>query len=938
MAVKTSNNMNWYMFQFYTQDKYGTLYNTSTGATEKMRVPGGVEVEFTLSAGEGDTLVLSYQVVNCPHNYGEGEVIQAPTCTADGVRVYTCSICGDKSKIESVPALNHSYDSGEVTAPSCTADGYTTYTCITCGDSYVSDVISALGHSWKAATCTESKYCSVCGETEGDALGHTPGKTEENVLIDPDCVVEGLKEITVSCGICGEVISTTTEEIPTVPHDWVSVTTKPTCTEKGYTTHTCSACGESYTDGETEALGHSYDAVVTAPTCTEDGFTTHTCSACGHSYVDAATDALGHSYQSVTEDATCTEPGRITYTCDHCGDSYSESISAAGHKYESVVTAPTCTEEGYTTHTCSVCGYSYEDARIDALGHNYEAVVTAPTCTNAGFTTHTCSVCKDSYVDSSVDALGHSYDSVVTAPTCTEDGYTTHTCSVCDHSYVDAETEALGHKYQSVTEDATCTEPGRITYTCDHCGDSYSESISAEGHKYESVVTAPTCTEDGYTTYTCSACGYSYEDDVIKAAGHSYEAVVTEPTCTEDGYTTYTCSVCGDNYVDDEIKAAGHSYEAVVTAPTCTEGGYTTHTCSVCGDSYVDSKIEATGHSYVGGICEGCGEAEPVKAPTLQPLGAGLAFKDEIYYNVYFGVTNPDNVEIVEMGVISWTSAVDGTIETAEHVSSGAEPYAGSYLKARSNPISAKNMGEELYMKVYAKLADGTYVYSMLINYSAKSYAMNKINDKNSAVALKALCVSLMNYGAAAQEYFGYKTDELMNADISADAQALVSAYNDSMIPALVQPGDKVSGLSANDGFVGIAPSVNFGGALGMNYTVLPKKALESDIKLYIWTEAELAANEALTLENAKEVITMTAASNGTYMGRFKGISAKNAGDTIYACAVYTSGGVEYRTGVVTYSVAAYCKGYATNTNAAFQPMAAMAAVYTYYADAYLNN
>lgn len=37
---------------------------------------------------------------------------------------------------------------------------------------------------------------------------------------------------------------------------------------------------------------HSYTDVVTAPTCTQKGYTTHTCS-CGDSYVDTYTDALG---------------------------------------------------------------------------------------------------------------------------------------------------------------------------------------------------------------------------------------------------------------------------------------------------------------------------------------------------------------------------------------------------------------------------------------------------------------------------------------------------------------------------------------------------------------------------------------------------------------------------------------------------------------------
>ena len=42
---------------------------------------------------------------------------------------------------------------------------------------------------------------------------------------------------------------------------------------------------------------HSYTTAVTAPTCTEDGYTTHTC-ACGYSYKDSYTKALGHSYKN----------------------------------------------------------------------------------------------------------------------------------------------------------------------------------------------------------------------------------------------------------------------------------------------------------------------------------------------------------------------------------------------------------------------------------------------------------------------------------------------------------------------------------------------------------------------------------------------------------------------------------------------------------------
>ena len=76
-----------------------------------------------------------------------------------------------------------------------------------------------------------------------------------------------------------------------------------------------------------EAHEHSYTAVVTAPTCTEKGYTTHTC-ACGDSYVDTYTAALGHDWDSgtVTKEPTATETGIRTYTCTRCSETKTESI------------------------------------------------------------------------------------------------------------------------------------------------------------------------------------------------------------------------------------------------------------------------------------------------------------------------------------------------------------------------------------------------------------------------------------------------------------------------------------------------------------------------------------------------------------------------------------------------------------------------------------
>ena len=76
---------------------------------------------------------------------------------------------------------------------------------------------------------------------------------------------------------------------------------------------------------------HSYKAVVTAPTCTAKGYTTHTC-ACGDSYVDTYVDALGHAWDEgkVTKPATEAEDGVKTFTCTRCGETKTEVIPATG--------------------------------------------------------------------------------------------------------------------------------------------------------------------------------------------------------------------------------------------------------------------------------------------------------------------------------------------------------------------------------------------------------------------------------------------------------------------------------------------------------------------------------------------------------------------------------------------------------------------------------
>ena len=208
-------------------------------------------------------------------------------------------------------------------------------------------------------------------------------------------------------------------------HNYEQTTIAAECERPGYIIMTCSFCGDSYVQKTLAELGHdylngtctrcgqkegetphkhSYKAVVTAPTCTEKGYTTHTC-ACGDSYVDTYVDALGHAWDNgkVTKEPTETETGVKTFTCTRCGETKTEAIPALSHEhsYKDVVTAPTCTEKGYTTHTCA-CGDSYVDTYVDALGHAWDEgkVTKEPTATETGVRTYTCTRCHETKTES----------------------------------------------------------------------------------------------------------------------------------------------------------------------------------------------------------------------------------------------------------------------------------------------------------------------------------------------------------------------------------------------------------------------------------------------------------------------------------------------------------------------------------------------------------
>ena len=140
-----------------------------------------------------------------------------------------------------------------------------------------------------------------------------------------------------------------------------------------YTVH-ATGLSDHYAVSATVTLGdaapthsHNYNAVVTAPTCTQQGYTTHTCAECGDTYKTDIVEAKGHVQKAAEAVApTCTNTGLTEgIQCSICGEFLQAQtvIAALGHSYGEWETLA----DGQKARTCAVCGAVHREGEPEPL-------------------------------------------------------------------------------------------------------------------------------------------------------------------------------------------------------------------------------------------------------------------------------------------------------------------------------------------------------------------------------------------------------------------------------------------------------------------------------------------------------------------------------------------------------------------------------------------
>ncbi|MBE6630082.1 MAG: MBL fold metallo-hydrolase [Ruminococcaceae bacterium] len=529
-------------------------------------------------------IVAQEQIPATGHVPGEWTVTQAPTCTAQGTRTRSCTVCEMLLFVESTAPLGHSFGEWENTAlPTCTKEGAEQRTCTTC-------------------KVSESRSVAT--------VSHTPRAWVTDLA--PTCLQGGSRHR--SCAICENIIDVETLKATGHSFGTYTQTLAPTCLQSGTETAICAIC-EAVDTRTLEATGHvkSADWVIDiAASCNTPGSQHKSCTKCDAVLETTTIAPAAHLWMSwtVTTPATCTATGEQTRTCSRCLQQQTEELERAAHTPSewTVTLQPTCTTKGMRHKSCLGCGILTAMEEISALSHTPGEYVRTkePTCTQAGEEATNCTTCNEQLIRT-LDALSHNEGEWVTdlLPTCGTAGQKHLSCTRCA---MVLKTERIPEKEHEwgvavTVQEATCTSIGLKTKTCAACQKTQNETTEALSHTPSEWIVdqQPTCQKTGKRHKICTGCEAVLSFETIPTTAHQYGdwTVTTPASCFAQGVEARLCATCqqGEQRLLDPI-AHTPGEPIVDLAPSCDSPGSQHVECTACHTVLETGTLPKKNHSW----------------------------------------------------------------------------------------------------------------------------------------------------------------------------------------------------------------------------------------------------------------------------------------------------------------------------------------------------
>lgn len=459
----------------------------------------------------------------------------------------------------------------------------------------------------------------------------------------------------------------------------------------------------------------------------------------------------------------------------------------------------TCISEGSRKVVCNSCAYVVSSEILPSAGHNptYKEGVPAGCTTEGTAAYYLCQVCDAMFADPTcnnavkpaglvVAPVGHNLKQVnALQPTCSTDGMAQHYhCEPCGAYFTDADGKnqvsltdltvpALGHDTEfTPAVAATCAAEGNIAYyTCNDC---------------ELIFSDAACTKQ-----------VTLEQTVIASPDHKMDYYpVVEATCTTAGtYAYYHCPICDIYYSNvecteiitkDDLVAPAHGHKMAYTEriePGCVDTGIIAHYyCQTCGllSSDKDGKqelskteilIAAAGHRFANGVCTACGLADAPTVDSSITILHTLDLASDISITFAVAKTALENYDSYYLECV--LPEFEGNTQTGSTTVQIQPVLTGNYYYFTLTGLTALRMGDMVEATLHMSKGGANYV-SNLDTFSVATYAYNMLKQSKDAKML-SLCANLLRYGAEAQTYKKYRTDNLVDAAMTDEQRAYLT-------------------------------------------------------------------------------------------------------------------------------------------------------------------